>query len=50
MLVLVIVLAVLLVISLVGNGLLWYRWHSYRAKPAGDHSWTGIMPVVRPDD
>jgi len=39
-----------LLVSLALNVFLWYRWHSYRAKPAGSHSWTGMMPVVKPTD
>jgi hypothetical protein len=35
-----------LLISLALNGWLWYRWHSYRARPAGSHSHTGMMPVI----
>jgi hypothetical protein len=41
-----IVLTILLVISLIVNGLQWYRWHSYRSRPAGNHSYTGVMPAL----
>lgn len=44
---LIALLVVLLLISLAANGLLWWRWHSYRGKPAGSHSWTGMMPAVK---
>lgn len=43
------VLAILLALSLIANGWLWYRWHSYRARPAGGHSHTGMMPRVDRD-
>lgn len=42
----IIILAVLLFISLIVNVFLWYKWHSYRARPAGGHSHTGMMARV----
>lgn len=42
-------LVVLLLLSLAGNGWQWYRWHSYRARPAGMHSHTGMMQAIRLD-
>jgi hypothetical protein len=44
-----IALLVLLGLSLIGNAFLYYRWHSYRSKPAGGHSHTGMMPKVDRD-
>lgn len=45
-----IALLILLVLSLSGNAFQWYRWHSYRTKPAGGHSHTGMMPKVDRDE
>lgn len=39
-------LIILLILSLLANGYQWYMWHSYRAQPAGNHSWTGMMPKI----
>ena len=48
---LAVVLGILLAISVLANVLLWYKWHSYRSRPAGTHSHTGMMPrVERPKD
>lgn len=47
MIALVVVLAVLLVLSLLAIGVLWYRWHTYRAQPSGQHSWTNMMPAIK---
>jgi hypothetical protein len=44
------VLTVLLILSLAANGYQYYRWHSYRSKPAGIHSHTGMMPKVDRDE
>jgi hypothetical protein len=41
-----IILSILLAISVILNGLQWYRWHSYRTRPAGNHSYTGVMPAL----
>lgn len=41
-------LAVLLFLSLLANAFQWHKWHSYRARPAGVHSHTGMMAAVRP--
>lgn len=43
----VVVLTLLLIASLVANAYQWYRWHSYRSKPAGTHSHTGFMTAVK---
>jgi hypothetical protein len=39
-------LVIALILSLAVNGLQWYRWHSYRSKPAGNHSHTAMQPRV----
>lgn len=46
----ILILLILLGISLLLNVFLWYRWHSYRGKPAGGHSYTGMMPKAKQDD
>jgi hypothetical protein len=43
---LAVILAAFLLVSVVTNIYQWYRWHSYRTKPAGTHSHTGMMPKV----
>lgn len=43
----IVFLIILLVLSLLLNAFLWYRWHSYRAKPAGAHSHTGMFPAIK---
>lgn len=48
--VLLIFLVLLVVLSLLANGYQWYRWHSYRAKPAGSHSHTGTIPIIKVDN
>lgn len=40
------ILVLLLIISLSGNAYQAHRWRTYRSKPAGNHSWTGMMPKV----
>lgn len=45
---LLVVLAVLLVGSLIFNAYQWHRWHTYRSKPSGSHSFTGMIPVIKP--
>lgn len=47
---LLVVLAVLLVGSLVFNAYQWHRWNAYRNKPSGSHSYTGMIPVIKPTD
>lgn len=42
----VVILSVFLFVSVVLNVFLYYRWHSYRTKPAGTHSHTGMMPKI----
>jgi len=41
-----IIFLAMFIVSLMLNLFLWYRWHSYRGKPAGGHSHTGMMPRV----
>lgn len=47
---LLVVLAVLLVGSLALNAHQWRRWNAYRSKPSGLHSYTGMIPVIKPTD
>lgn len=42
-----VVLAVCFILSLLANAYQWYRWHTYRSKPSGNHSFTGIIPIQR---
>lgn len=43
-------LIILLLLSLLANAYQWYVWHSYRSQPAGNHSWTGMMPAISRSD
>lgn len=45
----VVILGVLLIASLLMNAYQAHRWNSYRSKPAGLHSHTGMMPAVKRD-
>lgn len=45
-----ILLLILLFISVMFNAFLYYRWHSYRTRSAGSHSYTGMMPRVSRDE
>lgn len=47
---LLVVLAVLLVGSLAFNAHQWRRWNTYRGKPSGSHSYTGMFPAIKPTD
>lgn len=46
----IVVLLILLFLSLTTNAYFWYKWHSYRDRPAGTHSHTGMMPKVDRDN
>lgn len=40
------VLVLLLIVSVAANVYQAARWRVYRVKPAGNHSWEGMMPKV----